>query len=110
MLCSDDINKLINEIIAGLTNSNNNSNSNTQNQSTGKSGTQGLTPSQLLILGGILANVLTVQSVLIANDQHIEIVLVGSLKRKTELDRMLDKIGSMSFDDVLNAVLNRAQS
>lgn len=66
-----------------------------------------LTPGQLLVIAGILTNVLSVFSLLVATDQHVEIVLRGSLKRKTELDKMLDKMGSMPFDDVFKAIMDR---
>lgn len=66
-----------------------------------------LTPSQLIVIAGILGGVLAVDSVLVDRDQIVQIVLEGSLKRKTELDKMLDKMGSMPFDDVLKAMLER---
>lgn len=66
-----------------------------------------LTATQLIVIAGILGGVLAVDSVLVDRDQIVQIVLEGSLKRKTELDKMLDKMGSMPFDDVLKAMLER---
>ncbi len=56
---------------------------------------------------GLLAGVLEVQSVLIDRDQIVDILLEGSLKRKTRLDKMLDEIGDMPFDEVLEAIMGR---
>jgi len=66
-----------------------------------------LTPSQILVISGILCGVLDVDSILIDKDQYMQIILGGSLKRKTELEKMLDEIGEKSFDEVLGAMLNR---
>lgn len=66
-----------------------------------------LTPSQILVIAGILAGVLQVNSVLVDKEQAIEILLVGSLRRKTELDKMMDKVGDKSFDEVMAALLRR---
>jgi len=48
-----------------------------------------------------------VESVLVDNRQEVNIILVGSLKRKTQLDKILDKVGDMSFEDVMKAILDR---
>ena len=66
-----------------------------------------LTPSQILVISGLLGGVLHVDSVLVDRDQHIQIILEGSLKRKTELEKMMDQIGKMPFDEVLKAMLER---
>jgi hypothetical protein len=44
---------------------------------------------------------------LVDRDQIVQIVLEGSLKKKTELEKMLDEIGSMPFDEVVKAMLER---
>jgi len=66
-----------------------------------------LTPSQTLVLIGLIGGVLNVQSVLVDREQTVNIVLQGSLKRKTELDKILDKMGSMSFEEVMKALFER---
>lgn len=66
-----------------------------------------ITPSQALVIAGILGGVLEVDSVLVDKDQTVQIILEGSLKRKTELEEMMDKIGEMPFDEVLKAMLGR---
>jgi hypothetical protein len=45
-----------------------------------------LTPSQILIIAAFLAGVLEVNSILVDKNQDVEIVLTGSLKRKTQPD------------------------
>ncbi len=67
-----------------------------------------LTPQKALVILGLLAGVLEVKSVLIDRDQIINILLDGSLKRKTRLDKMLDEIGNMPFEEVLTAIIGRA--
>ncbi|MFZ5643042.1 MAG: hypothetical protein ACOY46_05585 [Bacillota bacterium] len=66
-----------------------------------------LTPSQLLVILGLLGGVFEVTSLLVDKDQEVQIVLTGSLKRKTELDKKLDEIGSLPFDEVMGAIIGR---
>lgn len=66
-----------------------------------------ITPSQALVIAGIIGGVFDVDSLLIGKDQRVEILLSGSLKQKTELEKMLDEIGSMPFDEVVKAMLGR---
>ena len=66
-----------------------------------------ITPATALVIAGLLTDVLQVNSILISKDQHIEILLIGSLERKTPLDLILEQVGPMPFDDVLKAILKR---
>lgn len=66
-----------------------------------------LAPSQVLVILGLLSGALEVDSVLIDKEQVVEIVLSGSLKRKTQLEKVMDQVGEMPFDDVMKAVLGR---
>ncbi len=65
-----------------------------------------LTPSEILVMAGILGGVLRVNSILIDSDQEVQILLTGSLKRKTEMDKMLDAVGSKTFDEIMKAIIN----
>ncbi len=78
----------------------------------GTSSSSGLnfSPAKALVITGLLTDALNVNSILVGNDQHIEIVLVGELKRKTELDKMMDKVGKLPFDDVMKAFLDHFAS
>ncbi len=62
---------------------------------------------QALVIAGILGGVLQVRSILFDKDQIVQILLEGSLKQKTELEKMLDQIGTMPFDEVMRALLER---
>ncbi len=77
----------------------------------GKDGSAGkapvITPSQLIVIGGILGGALEVTSVLVDKNQTIEILLTGSLRKRTDLEKLLDQIGSMPFDEVVKAMLGR---
>lgn len=64
-------------------------------------------PQKLLVILGLLAGTLEVQSIQINRNQTVDILLGGSLKRKTKLDSCLDEIGAMPFDDVLKAIMGR---
>jgi len=70
-------------------------------------GNVNLTSSQILVIVGLLGGVLNVDSVLIDKNQEIQIVLVGSLKRKTQLDKMMDQMGGLPFDEVMKSLLGR---
>lgn len=116
MFSSSDLNKLMDQI-AQLGKGNINFSKNISNSCDGNDGKNNnnkknngfpcLSPAKLLIIAGLLAGALDVQSVLVDRDQIVNILLEGSLKRKTKLDQMLDEIGQMPFDDVLKAVLGR---
>ena len=66
-----------------------------------------INPSQALVIAGILAGVLDVDSVLVDKEQTVQILLSGSLKQKTQLEKMMDQIGTMPFDDVIKALIER---
>lgn len=66
-----------------------------------------INPSQAIIIAAMLAGVLEVTSVLVDRNQTVEIVLTGSLKKKTELEKLLDQVGSKPFDEVVKAMLGR---
>ncbi|WP_049754056.1 hypothetical protein [Heliomicrobium modesticaldum] len=67
-----------------------------------------LNPLKAAVIVGLLSDALIVDSLLVDRSQQVQIVLTGSLRRKTPLDKMLDEIGDQSFDDVLQALLRRA--
>lgn len=66
-----------------------------------------LTPSQALVIIGLLGGVLDVDSVQVGKGQRVQISLTGSLKRKTQLDQVMDQICDMPFDTVMKAFLGR---
>lgn len=91
-----------NNINTPVTGSKNNTNNNCN-----KNMLPAITPQKVLVILGLLAGVLEVRSILVDRDQAVEILLDGSLKRKTGLDKMLDEIGAMPFDRVLEALIGR---
>ncbi|MZP31290.1 hypothetical protein GTO91_16405 [Heliobacterium undosum] len=66
-----------------------------------------INPLKAAVIVGLLSDALSVNSLLVDRAQEVQIVLTGSLRRKTPLDKMLDEIGDQSFDDVLQALLRR---
>ena len=66
-----------------------------------------ITPSQALVITGILGGALEVDSILVNKEQEVQILLIGSLKQKTPLEKVMDQIGSMPFDEVMKAMLGR---
>lgn len=71
----------------------------------GGKGVLNLAPSQILVMAGLLTGVFNVQSVLIDRSHQVQIVLTGSLRRRTELERMMTRLGGMNFGDVMRAIL-----
>jgi len=65
-----------------------------------------LTPTQTMIIIGVLTNALEVTSVLVDRNQEVQVLLSGSLKKKTELEKTIEAIGKLPFEDVLKAVIN----
>jgi hypothetical protein len=82
-----------------------------KNNSTGQTCGLSLSPSQALVIVGILGGVLQVDSVLVDRDQEVQIILSGSLKQTTKtkspLDKLMDQLGALPFDDVVKAIVGR---
>lgn len=98
MYSSDQLNSLLKEaasLLGAPENEKNNKNCNKPK----------ITPSQILVIAGILGGVLDVDSILIDKRQEIQIVLLGTLKRPTELEQIMQQIGSLPFDQVVKAML-----
>ncbi|WP_433944588.1 hypothetical protein [Paenibacillus sp. SN-8-1] len=66
-----------------------------------------LSPQQIAVVVGLLTNVLEVNSVLLDKDQRVEILLVGSIRRKTKADRIADELGNVSVGDLLDALIRK---
>jgi hypothetical protein len=64
-----------------------------------------LSPLQITVIAALLANALTVESILVDKDQRIEIVLEGSVKKKTRLDKLLNELNNYSLGDILDSFL-----
>ncbi|MCX7747257.1 MAG: hypothetical protein N2645_10255 [Clostridia bacterium] len=119
MFSPDQLNLLLKNMMTRLCNMEevksckiNDMNSKTVNQGNGNfSEDQGnkvsIAPSQALIIAGILGGTLEVDSILVDKDQTVQIVLQGSLKQKTQLDKIMDQIGAMPFDEVIKAMMGR---
>lgn len=102
-----DLNNLLKDAMSRLNPTASNNSITRKNSQDASSKGLTLTPSNALVIAGLLSGSLNVLSVLIDRDQAVQIVLEGSLKQKTDLEKMLDQIGSMPFDDVLKAILGR---
>lgn len=107
MASSDNLRTLVQEVLSRF-------NGHTPGSECGKTNVGGdggkgfaLSPEQVLVIAGILGNVLFVDSVLVDKRQNIEIVLTGTLKQKTQMDKLMDQIGSMPFDNVVKAFMER---
>lgn len=112
MTSFDNLNPLMRELMGNLNgweNANNCHGNQGKNGSKNSSAGNGLniTPSKALVIAGLIGGVLEVDSVLVDKDQTLEITLQGSLKQKTQLDKMLEQIGGMPFDEVMKALLDR---
>lgn len=66
-----------------------------------------LTPQQLAVITALLSNALIVDSVLVDKDQAIQIVLSGSLRRKTKADKLLDEMSDITIGELLDSISNR---
>lgn len=66
-----------------------------------------LTPQQLAVIVGLLTNVLEVNSVLIDKDQKIEILLEGSIRKKTKADRLAEELGEINVGDLIEAFMRK---
>ncbi|WEG15958.1 hypothetical protein PQ478_15760 [Alkalihalophilus pseudofirmus] len=66
-----------------------------------------LTPQQIAVIAALATNALTVRAVLVDNEQNVEIVLQGNLRKQTQLEKIIDKVSEMPFGDVIDAFMNR---
>ena len=64
-----------------------------------------LNPTELLVITGLIVDVLNVESVLVNRNQVVQIVLSGNLRRKTELERVMEQVGQLPFDQVIKAII-----
>lgn len=77
------------------------------NQTTdGSQGCISLNASQLLVVAGLLTGVLDVESILVSRDQTIDIVVTGTLRRRTQLDKIMSQVGQLPFDQVMKSIID----
>ena len=65
-----------------------------------------LTPTQTMIIIGVITNAIEVHSALVDRNQAVQALISGSLKKKTELEKTIEAIGKLPFEEVLKAVIN----
>lgn len=65
-----------------------------------------LNPSEILVIAGLLCGVLDVNSIFVDKDQNVEILLAGTLRRPTQMEKIMEQIGKCSFEEVMQAILN----
>ncbi|MFB5673955.1 hypothetical protein ACE3NQ_10900 [Paenibacillus terreus] len=63
-----------------------------------------LSPQQIAVIAGLLSNALTVDSILVDKDQRLQIVLGGSLRRRSKLDQLLEELDGVSLREFFNAL------
>ncbi|MBG9736118.1 hypothetical protein [Paenibacillus alvei] len=83
---------------------NGNGNGNSKKNSKKKANCPNLSIDQIAVIAALLTNSLKVQSVLVDRDQAVEILLVGSLRKKTQMDNLLDQISDLSVGDFLESL------
>ncbi|MDF2936589.1 MAG: hypothetical protein K0Q90_1962 [Paenibacillaceae bacterium] len=66
-----------------------------------------LSPQQLAVITALLSNALKVDSVLVDRNKDLEIVLTGTLRRKTKTDKLLEELEDINIGDLLDAISNR---
>lgn len=63
------------------------------------------TPSQIMVIAGILGGVLAIKPIQVGWCQVASIVLTGDLKQKSQLDHIMEQRGKMLSRAVLSKVL-----
>ncbi|KMK74787.1 hypothetical protein [Alkalihalobacillus pseudalcaliphilus] len=66
-----------------------------------------LSPNELAVIAALITKALTVQSILIDREQNIQILLEGSLKKRSELDRIIDEIRDVPIGDFISSLMNQ---
>lgn len=67
-----------------------------------------LTPNQVAVIAALLTNALHVQSILIDKDQTIQVLLEGSLRQKSELDKLVDQVRDVPVGEFISSLLNNS--
>lgn len=107
MFSTEHLNSLVRDVMAQLSGGAGDKNNNKKNHISSGEQKISITPSQALVIAGFLAGVLDVSSVLVDRHQTVEIVISGSLKQKTQMDKLLEQVGDKPFDEVLKAIVGR---
>ncbi|HAG12044.1 MAG TPA: hypothetical protein DCK76_11915 [Desulfotomaculum sp.] len=71
-----------------------------------------ISPQKMLVIFGLLTGALEVDAVFLDRDRTVQIILEGSLitmdtSEKTNMDKKLDELGSMPFDQVIKTLLEK---
>lgn len=66
-----------------------------------------LSPQQAAVITALLLDALKVDSVLVDKDQTVQIVLQGSLRKKTRMDEIMDEMSEMTLGDLLDSLMKR---
>ena len=67
-----------------------------------------LSPNQVAVITALLTNALHVQSILVSKDQTIEVLLQGSLRQKSELDKFVDQVRDVPVGEFLSSLLKNS--
>jgi hypothetical protein len=108
MFSTENLNSLVRELLGQL-NGTDEDRGKCKNENSGSSNKNKIAihPSQALVIAGLIGGVFEVTSVLVDKNQLVQIILTGSLKQKTQLEKMMDQVGSMPFDEVMKDVMKR---
>ena len=66
-----------------------------------------LSAKEISVIVALLTRALEVKSLLIDSDQTIQILLEGSLKKKTEMDRLVDEMSGLTIGDFFDSIMKR---
>lgn len=99
--------KIMDQLDSGVTGENNADEGQINEKNVQEKCLKTLTPSKIVVILGLLSGALSVQSVLVDKNQTVDILLEGSLKKKTQLEKIMDQVGKMPFDEVMKSVMGR---
>ncbi|MBN3522305.1 hypothetical protein [Paenibacillus apiarius] len=78
---------------------------NNKNNKKKRNGTK-LSVEQIAVIAALLTNSLKVQSILVDRNQVVEVLLTGSLRKKTQMDQLIEQISDLSIGDLLESLNN----
>ncbi|MCM3716242.1 hypothetical protein [Halalkalibacter oceani] len=77
-----------------------------QQQAKAKNLASRLTPNEIAVIIALLTDALHVQSILVDRDQTVQVLLEGSLRKRSELDKLIDQVRDVPVGDFLSSLLN----
>ncbi len=77
-----------------------------QDQKNNEPSKKKLSANELAVIVALLTKSLHVESILFNKDQRVDVLLSGSLRRKSDIDKLIDQVQDVPDTDLIKSFLN----